>query len=75
MGDRHRSRSRSPRRNSERTNDGIQERLKKLSGLENGSIPDKVVEDVLKIDREKVLILALFNSINCFLYFEKRFLS
>ncbi|XP_002162376.1 histone deacetylase complex subunit SAP18 isoform X1 [Hydra vulgaris] len=71
MSDRHRSRSRSPRRVSERTNDGIQERLKKLSGMENGSTNDKeprkkeVVEDVLKIDREKTcpLLLRVFCNI------------
>ena len=49
-----RSRSRSPvgRRKSQ---DGIQERLKKISGLENGSVVKKNgVENLPKIDREKV---------------------
>ena len=46
-----RSRSRSPvRKNPERN--GIQERLKKISGMDQGT--DEPIEKPTKIDREKV---------------------
>ncbi|XP_057305912.1 histone deacetylase complex subunit SAP18-like [Hydractinia symbiolongicarpus] len=64
-GNRNRSRSRSPfgRKNSER--DGIQDRLKRISGTDGDQPTENGISDNVKIDREKTcpLLLRVFCQI------------